>query len=784
MLATIDVDEGEDEQDGGEIEITSISRPDGVSVSDAEDLVEIFGTTLRLAGDIAPDDMPDGTYVFEISYGPGDDELIGEAPEPVTFTLTVGDINEQPTAVTITTQTGYVHENNPANNAASIDENTDTTGGLFLARLRWHDEDTGPDVTNRNVLSVPNNDYFEIRNGDELWLRAGVDLKHEEDDRLEVVITVEDDTAELGTPATQRFILHITDVDEQPTEFSAPRGTDVAENRRGEDEIKLADITVQDQDRVSGHRENVVTITGVVDEMGRAITAFADLFEVRRDGDQWDLFLTDPSQIDFEAVQRYVFTLALDAQGATDGTAPDDITFTLEIENSVLNADKTQSFTLAELQRDGFELVVTDPGDLTIQAGDITTDGRHIRLSEGTDENLFELVDEDDNGNPVKSLRLKSTATSSLTRGTFVATILLIHNQISIALADNIFDGNTISSIDNLADEAVISEVTGPASISDAHRTVTVNIGTDRYIVFRSVNNMFSTEAVTEAELLALTQNEYAIVTVLNTDGTIARQQQIAGRDIFTPPQIDQQVITLVVSHTPISGVGTEEADDNLGHEDHTDSVSYSAAGAQTREGYLFGVQIDLNSVLQSDAYDDMMGVTGISNGWAAGDRLTSIEEVIGSVYRDHIIGNDADNRLSGNLGDDILQGGAGDDWLQGGAGRDEMTGGSGTDRFEVELGDGQRAADIITDFTTNDRLVLTNPDRANNPRITDYGSLADLLEAASLRLEADSTDTDDLNLIYNPDPDNQADEVVLVLDEFLATNDLDDITLTQIELL
>ena len=111
------------------------------------------------------------------------------------------------------------------------------------------------------------------------------------------------------------------------------------------------------------------------------------------------------------------------------------------------------------------------------------------------------------------------------------------------------------------------------------------------------------------------------------------------------------------------------------------------------------------------------------------------------------------------------------------GAGLDEMTGGSGQDRFEVELGDGQRAADIITDFTTNDRLVLTNPDRTNNPSITDYGSLADLLEA-------DSTDTDDLNLIYNPDPDNQADEVVLVLDEFLATNDLDDITLTQIELL
>ena len=117
-------------------------------------------------------------------------------------------------------------------------------------------------------------------------------------------------------------------------------------------------------------------------------------------------------------------------------------------------------------------------------------------------------------------------------------------------------------------------------------------------------------------------------------------------------------------------------------------------------------------------------------------------------------------------------------------AGADTLTGESGTDKFELELDDGERAADIITDFTTNDRLVLTNPDRTNNPSITDYGSLADLLEAASLRLEADSTDTDDLNIIYNPDPDNQADEVVLVLDEFLATNDLDDITLTQIELL
>ena len=103
---------------------------------------------------------------------------------------------------------------------------------------------------------------------------------------------------------------------------------------------------------------------------------------------------------------------------------------------------------------------------------------------------------------------------------------------------------------------------------------------------------MFSTEAVTEDELLALTQNEYAIVAVLNTDGTIARQQQIAGRDIFTPPEVEQQVITLVVSHTQISGVGTEEADDILGHEDHTDSVSYSAPGPRPVRGICSGCRL------------------------------------------------------------------------------------------------------------------------------------------------------------------------------------------------
>ncbi|EHI47996.1 putative calcium-binding protein [SAR116 cluster alpha proteobacterium HIMB100] len=129
--------------------------------------------------------------------------------------------------------------------------------------------------------------------------------------------------------------------------------------------------------------------------------------------------------------------------------------------------------------------------------------------------------------------------------------------------------------------------------------------------------------------------------------------------------------------------------------------------------------------------------------------------------------------------GADTLTGGFGDDTIYGGAGADLLTGGTGDDKFELELADGARAADIITDFTTNDKITITNPDQANRPAIANYGSLKDLLDAVSLRLETDTTDTYDLNIIYNSGQRGATDEVVLVLDEFLATNDLSDLTLT-----
>jgi Ca2+-binding RTX toxin-like protein len=57
--------------------------------------------------------------------------------------------------------------------------------------------------------------------------------------------------------------------------------------------------------------------------------------------------------------------------------------------------------------------------------------------------------------------------------------------------------------------------------------------------------------------------------------------------------------------------------------------------------------------------------------GTAEGDRLVSIEDLIGSFHNDVLIGDSGANRFESEAGDDRLMGGGGADLLRGGAGRD-----------------------------------------------------------------------------------------------------------------
>jgi Ca2+-binding RTX toxin-like protein len=80
--------------------------------------------------------------------------------------------------------------------------------------------------------------------------------------------------------------------------------------------------------------------------------------------------------------------------------------------------------------------------------------------------------------------------------------------------------------------------------------------------------------------------------------------------------------------------------------------------------------------------------------GDAEGDRLISIEAVVGSPHADALLGGAAGETLQGGEGEDSLDGQGGDDSLDGGAADDALTGGAGADRLSG--GPGADVADYL----------------------------------------------------------------------------------------
>ncbi len=174
-----------------------------------------------------------------------------------------------------------------------------------------------------------------------------------------------------------------------------------------------------------------------------------------------------------------------------------------------------------------------------------------------------------------------------------------------------------------------------------------------------------------------------------------------------------------------IYGLGGDDLIMGDGHADFmdggdgVDTVSY-----YSRYGFGGAVTVDLTT-----------GLGGGASG--AGDVLENIENVIGTTYRDILVGSAVANRLSGMEGDDSISGGAGDDVLVGGLGADEIDGGDGVDTASYEaseLGvtvftsgrvgrDGEAEGDQLTDIENIigsgfDDLILLDSDVAMTNRV------------------------------------------------------------------
>ncbi|MCD6076315.1 MAG: Hemolysin-type calcium-binding region [Ramlibacter sp.] len=105
--------------------------------------------------------------------------------------------------------------------------------------------------------------------------------------------------------------------------------------------------------------------------------------------------------------------------------------------------------------------------------------------------------------------------------------------------------------------------------------------------------------------------------------------------------------------------------DDIIVGGDGSDTVHYGPDGGATG-----GIVVDLAAGTAQD-------------GTGSTDSLSGIENVIGTLFGDSIVGDGADNHLEGLDGSDYLQGGSGVDTLLGGAGDDTLGGGLGGDLMD-----------------------------------------------------------------------------------------------------
>jgi Ca2+-binding RTX toxin-like protein len=122
-----------------------------------------------------------------------------------------------------------------------------------------------------------------------------------------------------------------------------------------------------------------------------------------------------------------------------------------------------------------------------------------------------------------------------------------------------------------------------------------------------------------------------------------------------------------------------EEGNDSLLGGDGEDSLD-GFTGDDTLDG---GAGNDWASYLNAGGAVTVDLSAGTSSGADGNDDLTEIENVVGGIGNDSILGDGLNNRLDGGNGDDRLDGGAGNDALNGGAGNDTVIGGQGFDSLD-----------------------------------------------------------------------------------------------------
>jgi Ca2+-binding RTX toxin-like protein len=168
--------------------------------------------------------------------------------------------------------------------------------------------------------------------------------------------------------------------------------------------------------------------------------------------------------------------------------------------------------------------------------------------------------------------------------------------------------------------------------------------------------------------------------------GTQTQHYQMTGVEVL----FGTSYADTLTGGLPVDWILPGGGDDVINGGDGVDGVDY--------ETYANGVHVDLSVDGVAQVVDPVTGQT---------NKLTSIENLLGSAHDDTISGSAVANWLLGGAGADQISGGDGDDTLTGGAGDDSLNGGAGQD---VAVFSGLLSQSTIT-ANDDGSLTVVGPD-------------------------------------------------------------------------
>ncbi|MFN6050719.1 MAG: cadherin domain-containing protein, partial [Planctomycetia bacterium] len=321
---------------------------------------------------------------YAVTVNVADATLTGSTPVTVNFALSVTDVNEAPTNITLS--------------STSIAENQ--SSGTVVGNFSTTDVDAGNTFTYTLVSGTGDTDNgsFTISHG-QLQTSASFDFEAKSSYTIRVRST------DPGSLTYEKaFTITVTDVNEAPTGVSLSNTTtSIAENTSTATRIKVADIVVADD----ALGLETITLTG----------ADASSFEV----DGLALYLKSLVSLDYENKASYAVTVNV-ADASLTGSTPVTVNFALSVTdvNEAPTNIALSSTSIAENQSSGtvvgnFSTTDVDAGNTftyTLVSGTGDTDNGSFTISNGQ---LQTNASFDFETKSSYSIRVRSTDQGSLT---------------------------------------------------------------------------------------------------------------------------------------------------------------------------------------------------------------------------------------------------------------------------------------------------------------------------------------------------------------------------------